>query len=84
VGILSTTPEFKPDNREVAAILRAPLARFFEPLPIPSARIFIPAFNSFIRAPYFDIQGHVLWGATAMMVQEYRMAMNPSLFSSAS
>jgi len=81
VGWVDQTPEFIPDPREVSELLIEPLDRFFTSEPVQSTRIYIPSFKSTISAPYFDVQGKPLWGATAMILHEFRVAMQPELFS---
>jgi hypothetical protein len=34
--------------------------------------IFVSKYNRTFDSGYFNIQGHTLWGATAIMVQEFR------------
>ena len=75
VGWLNHPAEFRPDTREVSEILIEPLQRLYAPGNITETRIFIPTYNVHIQAPSMNIQGHILWGATAMMVHEFRRAM---------
>jgi 8-oxo-dGTP pyrophosphatase MutT (NUDIX family) len=69
VGIMRTRPIFSLDDKEVAAILEIPLKTFYnkdilKEKPIRSSLGFT------LMAPYYDIDGKVLWGATAMMISE--------------
>ena len=69
VGILDEIPSLLLEEKEVANTLSIPLHRFFEheivkEKPIKSALGFT------LMAPYYDLDGKVLWGATAMMVSE--------------
>lgn len=69
VGILNEIPEIIPDRKEVAGTLEVPLFTFFEPNIIKEK----PMKNGIglnLMAPYYDLQGKILWGATAMMVSE--------------
>jgi 8-oxo-dGTP pyrophosphatase MutT (NUDIX family) len=81
VGWLNHPAEFRPDTREVSEILIEPLQRLFAPDNITETRIYIPTFKAWIQAPSMNIQGHTLWGATAMMVHEFRKATEPEAHS---
>ena len=69
VGLLDELPALTLDQKEVADTLAIPLYRFFEPTVIKEK----PMRNALgfnLMAPYYDLDGKVLWGATAMMVSE--------------
>jgi len=61
-------PSFTPDSREVAEIIETPLGGLLD----PATRRHEPWEwrGSRIEVPYFAIQGHKVWGATAMMLSE--------------
>lgn len=69
VGIINEAPKIIAEEQEVAGILEVPLYQFLEPNVIKEKPI-KSAFGLTLMAPYYDIQGKVLWGATAMMVSE--------------
>lgn len=79
VAMAEVPLQFAPNPREVAELIPYPLHALFQPIPRRETQIFIPALQSGIRAPYFDISGRVLWGATAMILQEFRITLNPDL-----
>ena len=81
VGWLNHPSEFRPDTREVSDILIEPMQRLFRPDNITETRIYIPTFKTWIQAPSMNIQGHTLWGATAMIVHEFRRAMGQEAHS---
>jgi 8-oxo-dGTP pyrophosphatase MutT (NUDIX family) len=63
-------PVYTPDPREVQEVIEVDLSHFFN-----SANIKVkdfPAHNSVTNtsAPYYDADGVVIWGATAMMLRE--------------
>jgi 8-oxo-dGTP pyrophosphatase MutT (NUDIX family) len=69
VGIAHTRPDFVADNHEVANILEVPLpyfldSRVMKERPMPSKM------GLLLNAPYYDLWGKTLWGATAMMISE--------------
>lgn len=69
VGLLHKAPKVTLQKKEVAGILEVPLYKFFEPEIIKEKPI-KNALGITLMAPYYDIRGKVLWGATAMMVSE--------------
>jgi 8-oxo-dGTP pyrophosphatase MutT (NUDIX family) len=69
VGLMSERPALTPDVREVKEMLEVPLAHFLRPDIVAETEI--PLRNGYrLKAPYFDVKGHVVWGATAMMLSE--------------
>lgn len=65
-----TKPDFKPQESEVAGIIEYPLSKFlgFSNRKIKDLKVR----NSTIKdMPYFDLDGQVLWGATAMIMSEF-------------
>lgn len=69
VGLLNEKPEMVLEQKEVAAIMEIPLYKFFEEDVIREKPI-RNALGFTLMAPYYDLNGKVLWGATAMMVSE--------------
>lgn len=54
---------------EVAQLLEVPIHQLFQANVIQKKSMeFIPGIP--VEVPYFDIQGHVVWGATAMIISE--------------
>jgi len=62
----------RPDPREVQALIEAPLADLLKEDVIQHRDQFIPIAGRVARVPYFELAGHVVWGATAMMLWEIR------------
>ncbi len=62
-------PDFIIDRREVEALIEIPFHIFLEPSIVKEKKIRSKA-GFDLNAPYFDIEGKVLWGATAMMISE--------------
>ncbi len=68
VGVMDRAPDLRPDAIEVARILEVP----FDAL-LDRARLKTTARTRegvFVEVPYFDIDGEMVWGATAMMLAE--------------
>jgi 8-oxo-dGTP pyrophosphatase MutT (NUDIX family) len=76
VGYTKKTPAFVPDPAEVAEVLEFPLAGFFERDVVREQEIFIRE-DRVIKAPAYVINGHVIWGATAMIMSEFLEVLNP-------
>lgn len=70
VAYSSTYPNFRPDEKEVAEIIEAPLSLFLNPV---NRREEVWHFQDYgsRRVPFFDIFGHHVWGATAMILSEF-------------
>lgn len=60
---------FKPAASEVAEILEVPVAHLLNPDTIKEGTIQRDDF--FFTVPYFDVEGHMVWGATAVMLSEF-------------
>jgi 8-oxo-dGTP pyrophosphatase MutT (NUDIX family) len=68
-------PVLKPDDREVEEIISFDLFELLSRKEIPRTSIPIHAGLTMKDIPYFDINGHVVWGATAMMLAEMKVLM---------
>lgn len=72
-------PTFIPDSYEVEKIIEAPLNDLISP---EALDIFIRTINGHnIKAPYFNINNHQIWGATAMIISELKEIINTLLDS---
>ena len=63
-------PKFVPNEREVAGIVQADIQTMIDPQTIKEKQI-TPAEGITFDAPYYDLSGTVVWGATAMMLSEF-------------
>jgi 8-oxo-dGTP pyrophosphatase MutT (NUDIX family) len=68
IGKLSYRPDFYPDPREVEAVLEVSLNEMMDETIVGSTLLDVRGVS--IDAPFYDIQGHQVWGATAMMISE--------------
>lgn len=68
VGIVTREPNLHPTDREVGEVLRAPLAHLLD----PSTRVVETwtLHGTDVDVPYYSVEGHTVWGATAMMLAE--------------
>lgn len=69
VGFSTSRPSFKADPSEVAEIIELPMASFLEKNARTIAKIYINEGLQF-DAPCFNIRGNIIWGATAMILNE--------------
>jgi hypothetical protein len=65
-------PTFVLNKSEVVQWIEYPIERLFESGIIARKSIFVSKYERTFESGYFDIHGHTLWGATAIMVQEFR------------
>lgn len=68
VGTLSFTPVLYPQDAEVSAVLRVPLAHLLTPATLRREPWNLRGQE--IDVPFLDVDGHKVWGATAMMLGE--------------
>lgn len=61
-----------PDPQEVAQLIEAPLDLLLSDAILKRREQYIPVLKRTAEIPYFDVRGHVVWGATAMMIAELR------------
>ncbi|WP_163399261.1 NUDIX hydrolase [Flavobacterium fluviatile] len=71
LGISLQELSFYPDVREVADIIELPLSVFLSDEIIIEATL-STSYATNISVPAFNIQNHVVWGATAMILSELR------------
>ncbi len=71
VGFSDTRPSFTPQESEVHAILEVPLSVLMDEKTRSITNIPISKRMTLQNVPYYDIEGHVVWGATAMMLSEF-------------
>lgn len=79
VGALETRPQFYPNPAEVAEVITFALRDLLDPA---FKHEEYRNFNGMrIQIPYYDVNGHKVWGATAVMLGEFearlRMVIEP-------
>ncbi|MEN0002532.1 MAG: CoA pyrophosphatase [Bacteroidota bacterium] len=70
VGFTPNRPEFTPQQSEVHAILEVPFNVLAAPNSVSRMDLKISQQITLQQVPYFDVAGKVVWGATAMMLNE--------------
>jgi 8-oxo-dGTP pyrophosphatase MutT (NUDIX family) len=71
IGVLDAAPLFRPQPGEVEHILRPEVYLFSDPHAKKKKDITIYNGVTLKDVPYFDVEGRVVWGATAMMLNEF-------------
>jgi len=74
VAVANSFPVFHPDPREVERIITGSLSDLTADNAVKQKEIL--ASNQFrMMAPHFEIGGEIVWGATAMMLNEFRIVL---------
>lgn len=68
VAVASARPAFRPDPREVAAVLEAPLSLLLDGAARGEEERLLHDVP--VRVPFYRIGSHQVWGATAMVLAE--------------
>lgn len=74
VGMLPYRPDFYPDPREVEAVVEVDLDTLLDETIVGDSQIDVR--GVLIDAPFYQIQGQRVWGATAMMISELLMVLD--------
>jgi 8-oxo-dGTP pyrophosphatase MutT (NUDIX family) len=78
VGYVPSVPVLTPDAVEVDRILFSNVPDLIHDDAIKLKEI-LAAGRFAMHAPYFDVEGQVVWGATAMMLNEFRTVLRDVL-----
>ena len=83
IGITNLQPMFHPDAEEVKEIIEINIHRLLDNNIIGEKEMLLKN-KMRVPTPFFDIKGHTVWGATAMILSEFRnilqeMELNSSL-----
>ncbi|MEO8773461.1 MAG: CoA pyrophosphatase, partial [Gelidibacter sp.] len=71
LGITIKTPQFLKQDDEVEDLIEVPLADFLNDANI-SSQMLMTSLQKEVEVPIFKLNGHVVWGATAMMLSEIK------------
>ena len=74
VSYVNQKPNFSASSNEVNALIELEIAQLLNPDIIKETTI-EPTPGLKLKTPYFDVQGKVLWGATAMMLNELKWVL---------
>ena len=78
VAYLPDAPSFKPDDREVFQLIELSLTDLLNPLHIKETMV-NPAPNLKFKTPYFDVNKKIVWGATAMILNELKAVISKNV-----
>lgn len=70
--------EFMPDPREVSGIIEVPLSEFLNERTV-SNRIMTTSYMKENPMPVFQLAGHIVWGATGMILSEFKEVLKKVL-----
>lgn len=71
LGISKSTPEFIKQDDEVKAIVEVPLSHFMDDKVVITSEV-PTSYDKKVEVPAFELNGHIVWGATAMMLSEIK------------
>lgn len=78
VGYLLEKPTFNHDTREVEQLIYCSIETLLNPSIIKET-VVNPAPNLQLKTPYFDIENKIVWGATAMILNEFKEMVKLSI-----
>lgn len=78
VAAMKSQPSFNPDTREVVRIIEASLNDILPDSAMRQKEI-VAAGLYRMNAPHFEIENEIVWGATAMMLNELRIILREIL-----
>jgi 8-oxo-dGTP pyrophosphatase MutT (NUDIX family) len=70
IAFCATRPDFQPNVLEVAELIEAPLSLLLDPATYKEELWHFENYGE-RRIPFFDVFGHKVWGATAMILSEF-------------
>jgi len=71
LAITAKTPNFIAQEEEVEALIEVPLSHFMDDA-LLTTKVLTTSYATNIDVPAFLLNGHIVWGATAMMLSEVR------------
>jgi 8-oxo-dGTP pyrophosphatase MutT (NUDIX family) len=77
VGQVEHRPEFECDPREVAELIEVPLSTLFDPNVVKREPWTLRGAQ--VEVPFFQIGTHKVWGATAMILSEFKMILETAV-----
>lgn len=75
VGLLLGPSDFRPQPGEVESILTPDLGVFARPENRKTTDLTVANGVTIKSVPYFDVEGRIVWGATAMIMSEFMEVM---------
>ena len=78
VGYMKQRPTLIPDPREVAAVIETSVSELLDETLKSEHDVSVQGLK--LNVPYYDIQGHKCWGATAIMLAEFEGRIRQALY----
>lgn len=75
MGITKEIPKFKKQENEVEAIIEVDLLHFLDNKNVVTNKV-TTSYSVDVEVPAFKLNGHIVWGATAMMLSEVKDIIN--------
>jgi 8-oxo-dGTP pyrophosphatase MutT (NUDIX family) len=75
VGYCDPAPQFKPDHNEVAELIETDIRDLLNEKNVVTKKVRASGTGLELEVPAYRIQGHIIWGATAMMISELNEVM---------
>jgi 8-oxo-dGTP pyrophosphatase MutT (NUDIX family) len=75
IGFLDAEPNYFPDAREVERIIDIPISELLDESLVKKKKISVDNYGKdkfYIDAPYYELQNSVVWGATALVLSEFK------------
>lgn len=79
IGYLEDVPRFIPDPKEVVRILEGRIDELVRADAVQTREILAAKIYP-MMAPHFEIEGEVVWGATAMILNELRLVLQETKY----
>lgn len=77
VAMISKEPQLTPSPDEVAEVLHMPLSALLDDATKKMTKMTLRGFT--LDIPYYDVEGHIVWGATAGMLSEFELRLKKVL-----
>jgi 8-oxo-dGTP pyrophosphatase MutT (NUDIX family) len=74
VGVLNKLPQYRPDHYEVESILELSISQLKDEQIRGVETMHFGQYT--IHSPYYEVEGHRIWGATAMILSELSYLMD--------
>ncbi|MCA0132319.1 NUDIX hydrolase [Winogradskyella alexanderae] len=71
LGVMSDTPQFYKQEEEVEDIIEVALYDFLDESNVLTTKV-PTSYNVEVEVPAFNLNNHIVWGATAMMLSELK------------
>ena len=78
IGLMNSTPTLVPQEEEVEAILEIDLDDFLQDSNLIT-EILSTSYAKNVKVPAFLLAGHIVWGATAMILNEMKEMLKQTL-----